>query len=424
MPPIKSCIFSPTEAQAIAVGDVAETAMLQYNICPSLPGKTSKNLQKQFQSVVAAAPKAVAFLWRGKKIETFQPGHMPTAKSCAKTATPLRCDAVVALGQGKLSHMTALEEEKMLGPATCDWRKAEEKQDEDWQHYFNQTKAVLNDSVKLQELLREFHGYGWPKGFTESPSMFDNLRHASKNDSLLLGTLVLVANYFEKIGMRWDKEKIEYDSAMGMLCSQKTNCNISSTRVLDMLVQVGVPRLDHIEVIKMPGHVTLRVRLDDGSSVYFNDGHMILPKKSFDNEFLQTLSAWQILGSNFFNFGNTIGDRGNLDGQIIEYNKALAFYPKNDRVYKNACDLLADAGDLGAAIDACTMGLLINPNAADLHNDLGVALLKRGDVDDALIHFRRAAQIEPQNELFRKNIESALSQKEIKEHGFFNWLFK
>lgn len=223
MAPIKSCIFSPLEAQAIAAGDAAKTASLKQEICSALPAKPSKELQKKFKSVVAAAPKAVAFLWRGKKLEAFEQGRMPTEKSCAKTATPLRCDAVVALGQGKLSHMTAVEEEKVLGPATCDWRTKEAEESKAWMQYYNQHKAVLADPIKRAALIRTFPGYS--ASFESRWNLIAGPRQFSENDARLLGTLVLIYSYLRRSKYQF----VANLPLLDMFCAQKIDCTVIST---------------------------------------------------------------------------------------------------------------------------------------------------------------------------------------------------
>jgi tetratricopeptide (TPR) repeat protein len=57
------------------------------------------------------------------------------------------------------------------------------------------------------------------------------------------------------------------------------------------------------------------------------------------------------------------------------------------------------------AIDYFKKALKINPADANLHKNLGVALKKQGDLDDAMHHFSKALDINPADEMARRNLE-------------------
>ena len=54
--------------------------------------------------------------------------------------------------------------------------------------------------------------------------------------------------------------------------------------------------------------------------------------------------------------------------------------------------------------------LQINPDYADAHNNLGSALLRKGKVDEAITHYQKALQINPDFAEAQKNLSNALIQ--------------
>jgi protein O-GlcNAc transferase len=50
----------------------------------------------------------------------------------------------------------------------------------------------------------------------------------------------------------------------------------------------------------------------------------------------------------------------------------------------------------------------LNPNAAEAHNNLGVAVGMLGRLDEAIGHFRRALQIRPDYSDAQRNLAAAL----------------
>lgn len=74
-----------------------------------------------------------------------------------------------------------------------------------------------------------------------------------------------------------------------------------------------------------------------------------------------------------------------------------------DDLYKQAQDWIG-AGDIPKAIRALEKLLTVQPNAGQVHNDLGVLYFNDGDKDSAYRHYRQAVTIEPGNVTFQKNL--------------------
>ncbi|MBW2709505.1 MAG: tetratricopeptide repeat protein [Deltaproteobacteria bacterium] len=65
---------------------------------------------------------------------------------------------------------------------------------------------------------------------------------------------------------------------------------------------------------------------------------------------------------------------------------------------------LINSGSKKEAIGALEMFLSMQPNYAVAHNDLGVLYYGEGEKEKALAHYERAAQLEPYNDVFQKNL--------------------
>ena len=74
--------------------------------------------------------------------------------------------------------------------------------------------------------------------------------------------------------------------------------------------------------------------------------------------------------------------------------------------YEQGADLL-EARQYAAAAAMLRSVIDLQPDSAEAHNDLGVALASMGRVDEAAGHFRRAVELRPEFQEARRNLESA-----------------
>ena len=65
------------------------------------------------------------------------------------------------------------------------------------------------------------------------------------------------------------------------------------------------------------------------------------------------------------------------------------------------------------ATDHFRAALRIEPNDAEVHNNLGISLARLGDTRGAISHFRKALRINPGHALARDNLETL----QVKQHG-------
>lgn len=363
---IQSCLFLPSEVKALAAGDSSETSSLQRDICPGLSQRTSDSLQRQFSAALGAGHPAMAYLWRGKAVSVIRADRSPVL-DCQNSATPLRCEAVLSAAQGQLSHLAADAEEKAFGISPCDWRQNEQRQNQDWVNYYKQHSAALD----------------------------------------LLGTMTLVTQFF-----RQSHIVLKNDATMrDMQCWQEADCNIISTRVLDLLWQVGVSVTERVEVVEMTNHTTLRIQLESGAAIYFNNGYEFLPADSFNDRFLQVITVWQSAAGHHNDIGARLYEEGDLAGAMAAYHRALSISPKYTSAHLNLGAALYGKGDLNEAIASYRKALEFDSRYVEAYSNLCAALYKKGDRRGAMAACRRALEIDPKFAMAYNNLGIMFDKK-------------
>ncbi len=90
---------------------------------------------------------------------------------------------------------------------------------------------------------------------------------------------------------------------------------------------------------------------------------------------------------------------------------ALACTSDNVIAYNNLGNALFQKGNVDEALVHYQKALEINPDYAEAHVNLGNALLQKGNVDEAIVHYQKALQIEPDYAKAHVNLGSVLFQK-------------
>jgi len=89
----------------------------------------------------------------------------------------------------------------------------------------------------------------------------------------------------------------------------------------------------------------------------------------------------------------------------------LACTSDNAVAHNNLGHALFKKGDIDDAFTHFQTALQIKPDLAEAHNNLGDALLKKGQADEAIAHFQKALQINPDYAIAHNNLGNALLQK-------------
>ena len=87
----------------------------------------------------------------------------------------------------------------------------------------------------------------------------------------------------------------------------------------------------------------------------------------------------------------------------------LACTSQNSFAHNNLGVVLAGRGQVDEAIAHYRKALEINPDYARAHNNLGVALAGRGQIDEAIAHYRKALEINPDYAEAHNNLGMALA---------------
>jgi tetratricopeptide (TPR) repeat protein len=95
--------------------------------------------------------------------------------------------------------------------------------------------------------------------------------------------------------------------------------------------------------------------------------------------------------------------KGDLDGAIADYNKAIELDPQDANGYHNRAFAKQAKGDVDGAIVDYDRAIKLNPSEAHAYNNRGSARLTKGDVDGALVDFDKAIELNPKDASAHQN---------------------
>ena len=96
-----------------------------------------------------------------------------------------------------------------------------------------------------------------------------------------------------------------------------------------------------------------------------------------------------------FNYAFALRRRGDIDGAVAEYRKAIGLDPGMALAYSNLGALLQSKGELVEAESLYLKTIELRPNYALAWNNLAIVRYKRGDGASAVSAFRRAIELKP-----------------------------
>ncbi len=130
-----------------------------------------------------------------------------------------------------------------------------------------------------------------------------------------------------------------------------------------------------------------------------------------------------------YNLAIALRANGETDPAIAHYRQAVALRPDYAEAHYNLGRILVEKGELNEAIAHYEKALSVNPADAEAHNNLGNALLRigrvnaeaqynvanallrKGRTDEAIDHYQKALELQPENADAHTNLGSAFLEK-------------
>ena len=91
-------------------------------------------------------------------------------------------------------------------------------------------------------------------------------------------------------------------------------------------------------------------------------------------------------------------DKGDMDGAIADYTKAIALNPKHAFAYFNRALAKRAKGDLDSALADATKSIELRPKDADGYNCRGHVKMAQSDFDGAIADFTKAVELNPKHD--------------------------
>ena len=105
----------------------------------------------------------------------------------------------------------------------------------------------------------------------------------------------------------------------------------------------------------------------------------------------------QTTAADFNKRGLAKSDKGDLDGAIADYTRAIELDPKYASAYHNRGIAKSDKGDLDGAIADYSGAIELDPKFSAPYQGRGKARRIKGDLDGAIVDYNRAIELDPKN---------------------------
>ncbi|MDB2476136.1 tetratricopeptide repeat protein, partial [Paracoccaceae bacterium] len=111
-----------------------------------------------------------------------------------------------------------------------------------------------------------------------------------------------------------------------------------------------------------------------------------------------------------FDRGNILQQRGHFEGAIAAYSKALSIEPNNANLYNNIGIAYANLKRFDAAIEAYKKAIALEPTNASFHNNVGISYAGIGEHNVAIDAYNKALSLKSDYPEVYYNMASALSE--------------
>jgi len=110
-----------------------------------------------------------------------------------------------------------------------------------------------------------------------------------------------------------------------------------------------------------------------------------------------------------FSFGYALLRKGRTAEAMDQYEQALRINPDDADVHNNLASALIMTGRPSEAIDHCKEALRIDPSSSEAHNNLGNALAQTGRPSEAIDHYKQTLRMSPNSSDAHNNLGAALA---------------
>jgi glycosyltransferase involved in cell wall biosynthesis/Flp pilus assembly protein TadD len=163
-------------------------------------------------------------------------------------------------------------------------------------------------------------------------------------------------------------------------------------KAMELYVKVLAANPTDIEVLLILGHICVSLKNFEDAKVFYNKVLEIEPWNLDARGMLENLMKEQRT------------EVGSQRAGIKEEKLGKAdFVDTPDKMYQDVQKML-NSGEENEAVSALERLLRTYPDHAIAHNDLGVLWYNQGNKEEALNHYEKAAQLEPHNNTFQKNL--------------------
>jgi tetratricopeptide (TPR) repeat protein len=134
---------------------------------------------------------------------------------------------------------------------------------------------------------------------------------------------------------------------------------------------------------------------------YYNRGNAKKAKGDLDGAIADYNRAIELNPKDedaYNNRGNAKDDKGDHDGAIVDFNRAIELKPKDEDAYYNRGNAKKAKGDYDGAITDYDRAIELNPKDPDAYNNRGVAKKAKGDLEGAMADYDRAIELDPKHE--------------------------
>jgi len=115
----------------------------------------------------------------------------------------------------------------------------------------------------------------------------------------------------------------------------------------------------------------------------------------------------------FYNMAYICEASGKTGEAIEYYRKTIELKPDYLAALNNLANLYKATGNISKALEAVSNGIKINPSSYELHNSMGNILISMGKIQESLVHYRKAAELKPEESAPVSNYLLTLNYSEI-----------